>query len=375
MPDDDNTGRLRRLIQGKHFLALAVIVAPMVLATIYFGLIARDRYVSESKIVVKKSADQMSQTATLALPVLGFGTDSVAEDALHLKEFIHSPEMLARLDQRLGLKDAYALRGLDVIYMLPSWATREDFLDYYRRRVELGYDEKMGVLTIRTQGFTADFALALNEAILQEAEKFINEISHRIAREQMEFAGAEVARARKSLDKAQKELVEYQNEHGMLDPAAVSEAAIRIVAELEGQLAAKEAELKALSGTLQDDAAQLVALRQTIQALREQIKTERAKLASQKGGTLNQLLASYQDRKALVDFEVDLYKVSLSAYEKTRVEAARKVRNLAVIVAPHLPEEAEYPRRLLALGAALFILVLAYGLLRLTLAIIEDHRD
>lgn len=363
-------------LQGqRQRLAWYIIVAPMVVLTVYYGLIAMDRYVSESKVVVRRSADGGVQVGGFSLPFFGGVGSASGEDAQYLREFIHSRDLLDRLDQELDFRKEFALKGLDVVAMLPPWASKEDFLELYRKRVEIGFDEKTGVLTIVTHGSTPEFAKRFNQAVLKESERFINELSHRVAREQVEFANEELLRARKTLDEARSKLIDYQNTRNILDPVAAAEVTSRVIAELEAQAAAKEVELNTLNGMLQNDAAQVVALRQTVAGLRQQIVTEKKKLTSTKGGALNKVAAEYLDYRGMVDFHVDVYKIALATLEKTRLEAARKVKSLAVLSNPRKAEEAEYPRRAHILAAWLFTLCLLYGLIRLTIEIVEDHRD
>jgi capsular polysaccharide transport system permease protein len=359
----------------RHRLGLYIIVLPMLLLLLYYLLLAADRYVSEAKVVVKRSGDASAQLGGITLPFLGAVAGASNEDALHLREFIHSQDLLNRLDQKLDLRKEFSLHGMDVVQMLPSWATREDFLELYRQRVEIGFDEKTGVLTVTTQGYTPEFAYRLNQAILAEAESFINELSHRVAREQVEFANRELERSRQGLDQARDRLLGFQNANAVLDPAASAEITQRVIAELEGQLAAREVELGTLAGMLQKDAAQLVTLRQTIAGLKRQVAIEKKKLTSRKGEALNRVAADYLELRAMVDFQADVYKISLATLEKMRVDAARKVKSLAVLAGPQLAEEARYPRRGYMLGAWLFGLCMLFGLVRLTLEIVEDHRD
>lgn len=365
-------GRVR---QHRHRLSLIVIGLPMALVAVYYLFIASDLYVSESKVVVKHTTDNVSQFAGVSLPFLGGLAGASNEDAVYLQEFLKSADMLERLDKRLGLRNEYSLNGLDIINMLPPWAKKEDFLKLYRKRVDIEVDDKTGILTIRTRDRSAKYAQQLNQAILLEAEKFINELSHKIAREQVNFASQELLSSHKGLDAAKEKLLEYQNKNGILDPVVSADVANRVIAELQAQLVNKEIELNTLSSMLQSDAAQVVAVRQSIAGIRQQLEIEKKKLVSPKAAALNRIAADYLEYKAVVDFQGDLYKVTLAAYEKMRIEAVRKVKSLAVISSPQMAEKAEYPARVYMLAAWLFGLSLLFGLVKLTIEIIEDHRD
>jgi capsular polysaccharide transport system permease protein len=76
-----------------------------------------------------------------------------------------------------------------------------------------------------------------------------------------------------------------------------------------------------------------------------------------------------------VDFGTDLYKLSLTSLETTRLEAFRKMKSLVVISSAQPAQEAVYPRRYYIVFSALLICGLFYGLIRLMLSVIRDHRD
>ena len=75
------------------------------------------------------------------------------------------------------------------------------------------------------------------------------------------------------------------------------------------------------------------------------------------------------------DFATDLYRTTLSALERARVDATMKLKSLALIVRPNLPEEAERPRRLYLMFTWLLGLLTTYGLITLIKATIDDHRE
>ncbi|MBL8397896.1 MAG: capsule biosynthesis protein [Candidatus Accumulibacter sp.] len=364
-----------RVYQQRNRLELFIIVIPMILLTVYYTLIASERYVSESRIVIKQGGDLGQQLVGLTIPFLGMSGGPNKDDAMLVMEFIHSPDLLDRLDQNLGLKEQFSQTGFDIVNDLPPWAKREDFINIYRRRVDLRYDNQRGVLVIGTWAKSGEQAQKLNQAILAEAEKFINELSHKIAREQLDFAGKEMLAARENLEKAKEALLQYQNNSSFVDPAVELGMTSQVIAGLQAQLAAKEVELKMLLAMMQENAPQVLSLRQVVASLRVQIQDERQKIASSQAKGLNRKAAAFLDYKSMVDFQSDVYRASLVATEKLRVEAARKIRSLAVISSPQIPERAEYPQRLYLLAVWLLGLCVLYGFVRLGIETIEDHRD
>lgn len=360
------------LVQRNRLL-MAVVLLPLLLAIVYFGLLAKDRYVSESMVVVKRADDMNIGNLSLG-SLLGGGSASTKEDALLLQQYIMSPDMLQKLDERLDFKTAFANSGWDVLQRLPKKASFEDYLAYYQAKVAVVFDEKNAVLSITTQGFTPAFAQQFNQAVLAESERFINELSHKINREEMLFANQEINRAYGQLQEAKETLLAFQNDNNLVDPQVQIEATSRIVAELQTKQAQLEAELTNQLTYLNDDTPQIKASRSAIDSIKQQIEKERATLTSSDNEQLNQKMFEFEELKAKVAFEGDLYKLSLTTLEKSRIEAARKAKSLATISQPYLAEDARYPRRLYMLLTVLLVSLLVYGLSKVTLSIIEDHK-
>ncbi|WP_230958201.1 lipopolysaccharide biosynthesis protein [Burkholderia territorii] len=365
----DWLGRLR-----EYRLPVILIAIPLLVCGLYLGLISRSRYVSESEVLVKDAGRSVTAGLNIQALLGGAGDATARDDAIVLKEYIESPDMLAKVDARLNLKQAFGTVGLDWLNRLSPHATREEMLRFYLRRLTVSIDEKAGILTIRTQGMSPEFARQFNRILLAESESFLNEMSHRVARNDMQFAREEIDRSYDEVKSARDSVIAFENKTGMLDPTASAEAGGRMVAEMQVKQAELEAELRNLLTYMNEDAPPVVAKRNALSSLTAQIALEKTKLSAPGDGKMNRTAAQYAELKARLQFATDLYKVSLSTFEKARVESAHKAKSLSVIVMPNLPEEAEYPRRLHILSSLAVGLLLLYGVVRLTQAIIEDHR-
>lgn len=351
-----------------------LVVVPLTLTILYFGLIASDRYVSEAKITIKQSGDGSTGTGISAVDALIGGSGGSREDSLHLREYILSLDMLKWLDQSIGLRNNYETHG-DFLSRLPKSASQEDFLKYYRKHVEVIYDDATGILTILTQGFEPGYALRMNEAILAQSETFINAKSHDIAKEQLAFINGELDRAQTELTQAREAQLSFQNRNRMLNPIDQAKAMSGIVMQLEEEKTKLEAELKQLRSYLSENAPQVIATRDKIGAVARQIGEERGKLSGSDASRLNDKAAQYALLEFQTQFALDKYKAALSAYEKMRLEATKKLKYLVTISNPYTQEDAEYPHRLYIIATTLFGLLVGYGLFRLLHATIQDHRE
>ena len=358
-------------------LRVGAIALPWLLTAIYLSVFAADRYVSESIVVVRQEGSAMSMPTGMDALSAMFGTSMASgEDQYMLQAHILSYDMLRQIDEKLNLRQAYSKPKLDFIFRLDADASQEEYLDYYRSRVEVEVDDASGLLTIRTQGFTPEIAQAVNQEVVAISERFINESSHRLARDQMSFAKSELETARTRLDDVRSRLLKFQEEHGILDPAAQAVANTGLTAELQAMQARYEAELKGMLAYLNDDAPQVAALQAQIGGIREQLQDERHRSVTNSDGvSLNVLAGRYQELLAELEFVSDAYRGALTALEMARLESTRKLKSLVLVESPAVPESAGYPRRIYTLAALLMGLTLLYGIGRLIVATIEDHLE
>jgi capsular polysaccharide transport system permease protein len=367
---------LKKLLEilTPEVLRLAVIAIPWVATAVYL-FFAADRYVSESIVAVRQEGAAISMPSNIDPLAAMFGsTVASREDQYMLRAHILSTDMLQQLDDKLDLRAAYSEPKFDFIFALSRNASQEEFLEYYRSRIDVVVDDTSGLLTIKTQGFSPKTALEVNREVVAISERFINESSHRLARDQMAYADAELKKARAELDVVRKNLLEFQEIHSVLDPNAQAAANEGLTAELRAMLARHGAELKGMQAYLNDDAPQIIALQAQIAGIREQLEYERrGSVTNPDGKSLNVIAGEYQELLAELEFESDSYRGALAGLETARIESTRKLKSLVLVESPALPESATYPRRLYTLLALLMGLALLYGIVRLIVATIEDH--
>ena len=129
-------------------LKIALIAVPMLLYGIYLAVIAADRYVSEAVIAVRQDGGEASALPGAAMLLAGIGSGS-SQDTLHVREFVHSQDLLLRLEAKLKLREHFAGAGADLPYRLWAKESLEDFVRYYRARVQVLYDDRSSLLRRR----------------------------------------------------------------------------------------------------------------------------------------------------------------------------------------------------------------------------------
>lgn len=357
-------------------LMIWLVGVPMVLALVYYSVFALDRYVSTAQVAVRQVGNnEAPQMPGLAVMLSGLNPTS-REETLYLREFLTSQDMLNVLQQKLDWSTHYAGRWRDPLYWLSNDAQREDLLEYYRRIVSAHFDEQTGLLSVSVQAFDPRFAEEVLKIMLGESERFVNELSHRMAREQMAFAQSELAKARTVYEDRREDMLKFQSTNNLLDAEATAKARAEIIAELEANLTKERTTLKGLSSTLNADTPQIRQQRNRINALEQQLASEIQRLVSQKGGDkLNVVASRYRNLTIDAAIAEEAYKFAVSSVESARIEASKKLRSLVTVVSPNLPDRATYPARVYNLVTLLIALLLFYGIARFVIATIEDHRD
>ena len=371
-PDTGGQGALR--VQRIFRFLMSIILLAGILAASYC-VFASKRYVSEAIIIIQNTEQIATPSLDLSAVLGGLGGAN-ATDQLLLREHLLSVDMLKKLDEALDLRSHYSDKRHDFISRL--WfknCSIEWFHWYYLLRVEVTYDDYSQVLRISAQAYDTSTAEAIAASLVHEGERFMNEMSHELARGQLDFLEKQVAMAHDQVLQASKDLLDFQNRKGLASPKVTVESINAVLGKLEAQRTEVQTQLASLPHALATNHPTKVSLRQSLQAVEAQIARERAKLASTKGNTLNTLVEEEQRLELELQFKQDLYKSSLVGLEKGRMDAARTLKQVSVLQKPVLPEYAMKPRRIYGLVTVFCVTLLILGIVNLLKYVILDHVD
>ena len=131
------------------------VIIPTALAVIYFGLIASDVYISESRFVVR-SPQRQAPTGLGAL-LTGTAFSRSQDDTYSVHDFVLSRDALKELDDQLAVRKAYSSKSADFINRFPGldWDDSfEAFHRYYRNHVTIDYDTVSSITILMVRAFT-----------------------------------------------------------------------------------------------------------------------------------------------------------------------------------------------------------------------------
>lgn len=381
LPVADNARRVLETVQRWLSPALlrrrtfGVAAIAIVLAVIYWGFVASDRYISEAKVVIERT--DMSSASAMDIGSLLTGvTGGNHADQMQLRAYLLSTDMLVKLDEKLDLRGHYSDSSRDPLSrMWNKNAPQEWFHRYFLSRVSVEFDDYSGVLVIAAQAYDPKMANAIASAMVQEGERYMNELGHAMAREQVVFLEGQVSEmARKAMEK-RRELLAFQNQKGVLAPQSTAEALQSNIYRLEAGLSDLKARRSAMLGYLSPDAPSVVELDMQVRGIEKQIQQEQGRLTSPKGQTLNSMTEEYQRMEFAAKFAEDVYKTALVALEKGRIEALRTLKKISVLQAPTLPQYPWEPRRLYNIVVFILSALVLAGIIHLLAAVIRDHQD
>jgi len=373
---------LQRVRQGLMSLevfrrALRTIGIAAVAISLYWLLIASDRYVSVANVIIQHT-DNVAAPVVDITSVLGMQGVGGANrtDQLLLREYLLSVDMLKKLDEKLDLRSHYSdWRRDPVSNMWFRNGPMEWFHRHYLSRVSVNYDDYSGVLRIEAQAYDPETAHAIAKMLVEEGERYMNQLGHELAEAQVSFLTQQVDSAYQRFLEATRELLTYQDAKGLVAPQATAESINAIIAKLEAQRAELQTQLAALPRTLEKNHPQIQLIRQSIAAIERQIDEEKRKLASTAGKTLNYTVEEFERLQLNVSFMQEIYKTALIALEKGRMDATRTLKKVSVLQMPSLPEYPMQPERIYNTVVTLLLAAILAGIVKLLEGIVRDHVD
>ncbi|MBU0688972.1 MAG: chain-length determining protein [Gammaproteobacteria bacterium] len=359
-------------LQRRRVIGMAL--AASILAIIYWGIIASDRFVSEAHVIVQKTDLSGGQTADFA-SLLG-GASINRADQLLLRDHLLSVDMLKTLDAQLDLRSHFSDWKRDPLSRM--WfkdAPIEQFHNYYLTRASVEFDDYAGLLVIRAQAYDEQMAHAITTAMVAEGERHMNEMAHSLAQDQVAFLEKQVDEMGKRANLARQALLNFQNSKGMASPQNAAENLVGIINRLEGQLADMRTRRAAMLAYLMPNSPSVIEAEQQIAAVEKQIEQEQARLIAPGGKMLNSTVEEYQRLQMDAEFAQDIYKTALVALEQGRIEASRTLKKATLLQKPSMPQYPLEPRRLYNITVFILFTLLLAGITHLLAAIIRDHKD
>ncbi|WP_420146209.1 capsule biosynthesis protein [Sphingobium sp.] len=334
-------------VRKRRWFLLAV-VFPTLLAALYYGLIASDIYISESRFVIKSPDQKRGQTSTLANLVQTTGLSGGQEQANEVLTYVRSRDALKALEKTLDIRDKFSTSQADALSRFPrpfSDGSFENLFKYYGKRVDARLDSETSTAIIKVEAFTPQDAYLINRELLDLSEALVNKLNGRAQSKGIVEAQKQVELATQRARSARVALTQYRNAQAVIDPSKQAVGVLEIANTLTAERAALQAQLD-LMQRLTPNNPSIPALRNRISAIGTQIASQDSRVVGNGSGIASKL-GGYENLLVEQEFATESLNAANAALVQARAEAQRQQFYLERVVDPNLPDTPLLPKRLI----------------------------
>ncbi|HEY5210119.1 MAG TPA: hypothetical protein VIJ42_11830 [Stellaceae bacterium] len=377
---------LSRATRRRHILVhVFFICLPMLAALLYLSLNAADRFEASSDFtilpLIQPGGGELRAGNAAHLMNLAQNAPPGANDAYMVVDYLRSPDALKELERRIGFLPRYRGKSGDILYrpepwrvLFRQWVTGapepipfEDRRAHYNRMVTLRYAITENIVTLDVTAFTPEDARLVAATLLDMGEAFINRTNQRVLTDLVRGAEGEVAADQRRLDDDHLKMQAWRAGNSDLDPDQLAAMVTQVVQGLETALVTARSSQMLSGGSPARD---IAAAR--IRAIETQIAREQQQLAAMERSYAAKFF-QYDRLKEDIAFAKSAYQADLAARQAFRELAARQDVYLLRIDEPQRPDRALYPDWFLILPLTLVGGAMAYGILRMVMALGRDR--
>jgi capsular polysaccharide transport system permease protein len=366
----------RTISAGRWLLALriALVLLPTLVAALYYSALARDRYVSEARFVIRTASKPTNLAGGLGALMQLIGMSRSQDDAYAVRDFLTSRDAMHELESRMDLRAIYRNRDTDPFTRYPSLLFRktdEGFFRYFEYRLTVVVNDSSGLTTLKVEAFRPEDATKVAQTLLERGEDLVNRLNARMQADAVRVAAAEVARAEQLRIDKQVAVTAFRNRELILDPAANSTMVVELIGKLSQSLADVRTQIAETQANA-PNSPQLRSMREQAAAIEHQIQTERARVANNSDGLADKI-EQYERLMLAQEFSVQTLAQSVMALELARVDARRQQLFLERVVEPGVPDEAIMPERWRSVFTVFGFNVIFAGVLWMLITGLSEH--
>ena len=182
--DKDDTGSVvvkrSAKLQVKNWLFLLTVVLPTFAAVLYYGFLASDIYVSESKFVVRSPDKPAVSGLGVMLKSAGFA--NAGDEIYAAQQFASSRDALKALNRNRDFEKAYTrpeISIFDRFNALGVSGSFENLYKYFQKKVALQNDTSTSITTLTVRAYTPQDAHKFNQQLLEMSEATVNRLNER----------------------------------------------------------------------------------------------------------------------------------------------------------------------------------------------------
>jgi len=342
-------------------IALICFAAPNTIAVLYYGFIASDIYESETRFTVRSSTPALGRDQIAR--VTGLPSAKIVQDTQIVTNFITSHEMLDVFrDQGVSLRAIFGDRSIDWWARLPDDATAEEIKEYWERMVTVSVSASSGIVTVKVKAFSADTSATLTKEVVKASEIMVNQVNNRIWKDVISTAESNVENAKSQLQRARETVAAARNREGVLSVASSSQIIATLIGTIENERLKLQQQYNSQIAVVSIDSPQMRVLQREIISKEEQLRKLNAQLAGvgaeRNLADVSQDLSQLELAQTLAEQQ---FSSSVRTLEQVRFISKQQLLYLDSFLAPRVPDEANYPKRLLWISLTFVASLIVWG--------------
>jgi capsular polysaccharide transport system permease protein len=357
----------------RHWMFMVLVAVPMGLASLYFGFIASDQYVSETRFVVRTSA--RDDAGNLAALMQNQKLSRAVDETYAVNEYVVSRDAVDLLARDHNLRTILARPEADIFNRFPNFYSRdnkEQLFRRFKRMVDTDIDTESGISTLDVKAFTPEDARDLAAALLRSGEALVNRLNARAHDDALKHASQAVDEAKDRMVDVETRLTKFRNDKNVIDPNKEASVALDALAKMTTDLVKTEAELSQLIAAA-PQSPMIAPMREKIISVQMEIDKQRGRTVGS-GEAMSSKLAEFD--KLMLDRELAAksLEMAVAQFEGARQESQQQQLYLETIVEPNLADQPLYPKRFLSLLLVLAVSLCAYWLVKSVAGTISEHQ-
>jgi tyrosine-protein kinase Etk/Wzc len=332
---------LTLLARRRRFILLATV--GVAIATAIVTLLLPFRYTAASSILPPQQAT--SSGALLSQLAGGGGLAALAGSGLGVKNPI---DMYVAMFRSRTVEDAMIKHfNLIAVYRTKRLS---DARDIFEKRSTAVAGIKDGVIRVTVDGSSPDEAAALTNAYVEEFQKLASTIAVTEAAQRRLFFDQQLEEAKNNLSNAEQDLKRSQITSGMVQPDSQSRAMIESAASIQGQIAAKEVQLQAMSSFATDNNPEVVVVKRQLDELRAQLARFTGSASSESDlfvpkGKVPEAILDYVRKLREVKYRETIFEALATQYQLAKLDEAKQGAVFQVIDVAVPPDRRSFPHR------------------------------
>lgn len=326
-PEQDHWRTIDVLVKNKRWLYRSGTIAGV--AALAFVLFRAPRYESHL-VLIPPSSSSGGGLAALA-SMAGGASPFISEGALGVKStgesyvsLLESETMEDTVIRRFDLMHIYRVRNM-------SDARKE-----LERNVTIAYGPRDGMIRMDAIGRSPQEASDIANGYYQEFQTFSAKLAVTDAAKKRKFYQGELERAKDRLSQAEQDMKQSEDQSGLLQVEGQARALIGSAASIQGSIAAKQVQIRAMEGFEAEGNPDLIAAKEELAALQAQASRLNGTSGNSRGillskPELSQASLEYVRRLRNVKYYETLFEMLAKQYEAAQLEEAREGSTMQVV--------------------------------------------